>query len=59
MSDYRKEMRAAGSVCDSGGAHHPDCVEQHDAELPGTVGIEQGRVPRAQSIKKELFALWE
>lgn len=59
MSDYRGEMRAAGPVCDSGGAHHPGCVEQHEAGLPGTVGIEQGRAPGAQSIKKELFALWE
>lgn len=56
MSDYREEMRAAGPVCDSGGAHHPGCVEQHEA---GTVGIEQGEAPRAQSIKKELFSLWE
>lgn len=59
MSDCREEMRAAGPVSDSGGAHHPGYVEQHEAGLPGTVGIEQGEAPQAQSIKKELFALWE
>lgn len=30
-------VRAAGSVCESEGAHHPCCT----AGLPGTVGIEQ------------------
>lgn len=59
MSDCREEMRAAGPVCDSGGAHHAGFTVQHQAELRGTVGIEQGGAPRAKSIKKELFALWE
>lgn len=30
-------VRAAGSVCESGGDYHPCCT----AGLPGTVGIEQ------------------
>lgn len=41
-------VRAAGSVCESGGDYHPCCT----AGLPGTVGIEQWGLPRAQTIKK-------
>lgn len=44
-------VRADGSVCESGGAHHPCCT----AGLPGTVGIEQRGLPRAQSIKNRAF----
>lgn len=44
-------VRAVGSVCESGGAHHPCCT----AGLPGSVGIEQRGLPRAQSIKNEAF----
>lgn len=53
MCAFREESAAA--VCVSGGAHHGGCVEQRVAGLPGTVGIEQGAAPRAQSIKKELL----
>lgn len=58
------KTRAAGPVCESGGAHHRGCVQhqrerEREAGLPGTVGIEQREKLRALSIKTELFALWE
>lgn len=52
-------MSASRPVCDSGEAHHHGCMQQHEAGLHGSVGIEQGGAPGAQSIKKEPFALWE
>lgn len=36
-----------------------ELIMEREAGLPGTVGIEQREELRAQSIKTELFALWE